>query len=97
MAATDLTPKKRLELKLRDTARETFWSEFDKDSYECPVCGRSDVPMDVHHRDGDPFNNHPINLIGVCDPCHRAEHKRRSKVESLNAWKEDFRRVCMSD
>jgi len=74
--------------RLRKTARDLFWSEFDKIEYECPACGRDDVAIDVHHRDGDPFNNHPMNLIGVCPQCHADEHRRRRRQESLNEWKD---------
>jgi len=79
-----------LSVKLRDTARKLFWSEHDKDSYKCAVCSRSDVRIDVHHRDGDPFNNHMVNLIGVCHRCHTNHHSRQKRFESLKSWKESF-------
>jgi len=80
----------RLKVRLRKTARERFWSEYDKDQYACPICGRDDVPIDVHHQDGDTFNNHIINLIGVCRRCHKQHHSRQATHESLESWKQSF-------
>lgn len=78
--------RKRLLIKARRTARELYWSEFDQEQAVCAACGR-DRPLDVHHRDGDPLNNHLVNLIAVCKPCHRQEHKIRSRHASLESWK----------
>lgn len=41
---------------------------------ECRGCGRS-VNLDVHHIDGDPFNNELINLTLLCRSCHIKEHR----------------------
>jgi DNA polymerase I-like protein with 3'-5' exonuclease and polymerase domains/transposase len=38
------------------------------------------MPENVHHVDGNPFNNDPSNLEGVTDAQHRAEH-RPNKVD----------------
>ncbi len=40
----------------------------------CAVCGRDDVPTHVHHKDRNPLNNDPGNLVTVCEPCHHALH-----------------------
>ena len=84
---SDPTPRQQILVKARGTARERFWSEYDRESYRCPVCG-SDGPFEVHHRDGDAFNNHFINLLAVCESCHRREHKRRARIERVAAWKD---------
>jgi len=85
-----LTVRRRLRIKARRTARELYWSEFQKDSAECVSCGTSDN-LEVHHRDGDVLNNHIINLIAVCNRCHYAEHHRRSTRTRLDDWKRQGR------
>jgi len=36
----------------------------------CRDCGRSDVPLEVYHLDGDVSNNRIQNLIPLCRDCH---------------------------
>lgn len=84
---SDLSPRERLLQKTRATARERFWTTHDRETYTCPICG-GDGPFDVHHRDGDAFNNHSINLIGVCRTCHTAEHRRRARHDRVAEWKD---------
>ena len=33
-------------------------------------CGRSDVPFEVHHVNGDPMDNRIANTIPLCRDCH---------------------------
>jgi len=46
----------------------------------CERCGigkdevRSRMGLIVHHKDGNPYNNRPSNLITLCQKCHRIEH-----------------------
>ena len=89
----DLTPRERLLIKTRETARERYWDVYDRDTYECPVCSASDVPFHVHHIDGDALNNHFVNLIGICARCHRQEHKRRRTHRDLDEWRDRGREV----
>jgi len=84
-----LTPRARLKIKTRQTARSQFWDAHDRESYTCPGC-ESGGPFEVHHRDGDPFNNHPLNLIAICHRCHVAEHRRRSTVTRVQGWKDEY-------
>ena len=37
----------------------------------CRDCGRSDVPLEVHHVNGDPTDNRTRNTIPLCHDCHR--------------------------
>jgi hypothetical protein len=85
-----------LQQKLCESARELFWSEHDKDTYECPVCG-GDGPFDVHHRDRDRMNMHMYNLIGVCRRCHQWEHRASARRSSLQRWKDGFRAELLCD
>jgi 5-methylcytosine-specific restriction endonuclease McrA len=36
----------------------------------CRDCGRSDVPLEVHHVNGDPMDNSIRNTIPLCRDCH---------------------------
>lgn len=38
---------------------------------------RSKYTIQVHHRDRQPANNHPENLIAVCSGCHLFYHQGR--------------------
>jgi 5-methylcytosine-specific restriction endonuclease McrA len=38
----------------------------------CADCGRSDVPLEVHHVNGDPLDNRIQNTIPLCRDCHRS-------------------------
>jgi len=87
---SDYSPRFLLKNQLRQSARERFWSEYDKDEYACPACKRTDVPFEVHHRDSDTFNNHLLNLIAVCVRCHKQHHKRQYRHESLESWKDSL-------
>jgi hypothetical protein len=37
----------------------------------CELCGVSGFSLDIHHKNNDPSNNRPENLIAVCPNCHR--------------------------
>lgn len=46
--------------------------------YRCVRCGSNDS-VETHHaviRPGEPGDNSPGNLIVLCQPCHRAQHRR---------------------
>jgi len=86
------TARFRLFVKARASARGWYWDEYDRSDYECPTCGvhASETAMHVHHRDGDPLNNHPLNLIAVCAWCHRLEHRTRRTTRRLEQWKDKY-------
>ncbi|MGH2974640.1 MAG: HNH endonuclease [Solirubrobacterales bacterium] len=37
----------------------------------CRDCGRSDLPLEVHHINGDPSDNRIVNTIPLCGDCHQ--------------------------
>jgi hypothetical protein len=45
----------------------------------CELCGSTHI-LEVHHKDRDPWNNEPENLICLCDTCHKYEHKRHDNL-----------------
>jgi 5-methylcytosine-specific restriction endonuclease McrA len=36
----------------------------------CRDCGRANVPLEVHHVNGDPMDNRIANTIPLCRDCH---------------------------
>lgn len=42
-----------------------------------PVCQRcfDRLAEHLHHIDGDTSNRAAVNLLALCGPCHRAEHR----------------------
>ena len=47
--------------------------ESGKNLYVCERCGRS-AKCQVHHKDGNPWNNTPNNLVVLCRRCHEEIH-----------------------
>ncbi|MEM1660925.1 MAG: HNH endonuclease signature motif containing protein [Candidatus Bathyarchaeia archaeon] len=59
---------------------------------KCELCGldfhEEGVKPHFHHKDGDPSNNRPSNLIVVCPNCHSKLHKKRGKPAAIKPKKE---------
>ena len=49
---------------------------------ECAVCCSADR-LQVHHLDGDAFNDADANLCTLCTPCHNLAHTPHAKRESV--------------
>lgn len=81
--------REQLLRRVRNSARRKYWSVYDRDEHVCQCCG-ADVPLEIHHRDGDALNNHLINLIAVCHRCHRAAHQSERTVQKLTDWKKQI-------
>lgn len=54
--------------------RMEYFLKYDK----CQNCGGTNN-LDVHHNDGDPFNNRLNNLTLLCRSCHIKEHRGGKK------------------
>lgn len=52
----------------------------------CEARGRVTVADVVHHRDHNPFNNHPDNHESLCRACHDIEHSRGKQGPSKPEW-----------
>ncbi|WP_222912743.1 HNH endonuclease signature motif containing protein [Natrinema sp. SYSU A 869] len=71
-------------------ARETFWTEYDKTEYCCPDCDYVGDELEVHHIDGDPFNNDLENLTGLCHQCHVHRHRQEYIEQRLGEMRSEF-------
>lgn len=80
----------------RSMARDVFWQDRDRDGYECTDCGRGADEVagsfEVHHKDGNPYNNNPENLVGLCKACHALREDRRPSKDSLRRIMEQFQK-----
>ncbi|MBA7682800.1 hypothetical protein ES703_91153 [subsurface metagenome] len=70
--AWEFTRKKRREGPSYEEARKKAYLNAD---FKCRFCG-STKSIRMHHCDGNQFNNHPENLIVVCEKHHRSIHNR---------------------
>ncbi|WP_435175626.1 HNH endonuclease [Halorussus sp. AFM4] len=71
----------------RERARRQYWQRRSAKGWRCPGCNRSRSEVDrvdVHHRDGNPNNNDPDNLVALCRRCHLGgQHDRDVDEEHL--------------
>lgn len=49
-----------------------------KGAGSCEKCN-SAIHIDVHHKDGNPLNNNPENLMWLCRSCHALAHSKKGK------------------
>lgn len=52
--------------------------------HQCEICGHSiwngkDIPLEVHHKDGDHLNNDLSNLMLLCPNCHAQTENWRGR------------------
>ncbi len=60
------------------------WYLIEIRSHICEICGNSkwnkeDIPLDIHHKDGNSDNNKLGNLLLLCPNCHRQTDNHGSK------------------
>ncbi|MBC8458288.1 MAG: hypothetical protein H8D67_09870 [Deltaproteobacteria bacterium] len=60
----------------------------DRDQWTCQLCKdcrkRWNHNLHVHHIDEDKTNNHPTNLISLCDQCHKPIHGNKNIQNQLS-------------
>jgi len=50
----------------------------------CEACGyESSHFLQIHHIDGNPFNNNPTNLMVLCKTCHGRRHNVEEEVMNI--------------
>jgi len=71
----------------RRLARESYWEDHDRDSYECPDCGRSEDEIrgsfEVHHKNGEPLDNRPENRVALCRVCHNLREDKKPSIKEI--------------
>lgn len=67
---------------------------------ECEVCGISEwqgkkLSLDLHHKDGNHYNNKLDNLQILCPNCHRLENEKWKKIKKRkNKDKKGKCKIC---
>ena len=56
--------------------RKCIFSGEEKND-PCAICGRVGY-TEVHHKDKNPLNNSPENLVRLCKSCHAKQHRKKS-------------------
>lgn len=86
-----------LEVYAREEARDAFWEDHDEDEYVCRDCDDPDpeAAIEVHHVDGDVFNNDDENLIGLCHEHHIKRHRRENVTERLREMRSEASEFLM--
>lgn len=93
--------RKRAEKRARGQHRSRYWSTHARPSYRCPDCGRRESHphvdrLEVHHKDGNPFNGTPSNLVALCRHCHQVRHGMTPRGD-LDDWKARIHSLGQSD
>lgn len=88
-----MSKRSRFKDRSRRIARERYWREHDRDSYQCPDCGRTEEEthngFEVHHEGGDPYDNRFENLVALCHVCHCLREDRKPPIEAIRAIRND--------
>lgn len=70
--------KKTIKIKRKKPAYDrthiNLFNEYRWDIKECQKCGNN-LCLQIHHINKDHKDNHPLNLIKLCLPCHCEAHK----------------------
>ena len=67
---------------------------------ECQCChnthwiGNREIPLEIHHIDGDKSNNDESNIMILCPNCHYFTDNYKSKNRKLGLKKEYFCKKC---
>ena len=72
------------------------WYLIELRSHKCEICDHSkwnaqDIPLDIHHIDGNSDNNKFNNLLLICPNCHRQTTNHGSKNKT-NSKKKAYRK-----
>lgn len=83
MRQLNYVPESDYEYYMRsDDWRAKRTERLEMDGYTCQVCGRTDAPLQVHHRSYANLGNESLDeLITVCKPCHSIISQIEREVE----------------
>jgi 5-methylcytosine-specific restriction endonuclease McrA len=80
--------------KSRRLARETYWQVHDRDTYECPDCGRSEGQLqgtfEVHHKNGEPLDNRLENRVALCRACHMLREDKKPSLAAIKQLRDQY-------
>lgn len=88
--ARKLSPKQKAHRKYLASAewkakRARYWAS--KLPKECYVCRKINLPMDLHHRTYERFENERLtDLVPVHRKCHKKIHRYHNKNRHLSLW-----------
>jgi hypothetical protein len=65
--------------------------------YQCEYCGKTEwqgqpIPLELHHIDGNHFNNQLDNLAIICPNCHALQPNNAGK--NINSYKREKTKLC---
>ena len=79
--------------------RRDTWYLIEIRNHSCEICNtstwnREDIPLDVHHKDGNSDNNKLFNLLLICPNCHRQtdNHGGKNKSNGRDSKRKKYRR-----
>jgi len=81
-----------LQYRVRDYGADSDWVKVSRNLRRgvghCQICYCSwPGPLQVHHKNKNPFDDRRENLIVLCDDCHNIVHFGKSKYGSI--WAKD--------
>lgn len=61
---------------------------------KCEICGISEwqgkkIPLELHHKDGDHYNNNLDNLQILCPNCHSIQPGNSGAANALKEYREE--------
>jgi hypothetical protein len=66
-----------------------YWALIGEPPWECPSCqrpvvciGQSTWDGNVHHKDGNAWNNEPTNLVVMHTICHQHVHEKTAEIRA---------------
>lgn len=79
----------------RRLARERYWEEIDRDSYQCPDCNRSEGEIvgtfEVHHKNGEAMDNRPENHVALCRLCHMLREGKKPSDRHIRNLRSQYK------
>jgi len=63
---------------------------WNRENNTCERCNNTKKRIEVHHKDGNPYNNELSNLEVLCVQCHNDEHKKRRSNGNYRLTKEVY-------
>jgi DNA-directed RNA polymerase subunit RPC12/RpoP len=79
---------------VHETARKIAFRHYEN---KCAICGKQQKRLDVHHIDGDIYNNDETNLEILCSSCHHRIDKRVNNIFNNPNWRDNMRKSIIKN